>query len=240
MILLNTFPIKQHLSPGHFQPREMMAVLNSITTHHKIYADLLTSKGVNNVAIVMLLDDESVVNIYADVLDEGALNIPAEQEVIDQLKSAVIEFNDEYNSILDEKISGGDVSFSPSFKKIFDCLRNLNEVESLQIADESIAFEQLDATIFRKERALCEAPLQGFGTLEIFDYNDLCILITPDADKKRKFQKIKAYCTLEHNIYFMEARYSNSSLYGEYSVEVVNGKFYLKTFNLKQMNLGFD
>lgn len=240
MILLNTFPIKQHLSFGHFQPREMMTVLNSITTHQKIYADLLKSKGVSNVAIIILLDDVLNVNIYADILDEGTLNIPAEQEVIEQLKSAVIEFNDEYNSILNEKISGDDVSFSPNFKKIFDCLRNLNEVQSLQIADETIAFEQLDATIFRNERALCEAPLQGFGTLEIFDYNDLCILITPDPHKKQKYQKIKAFCKLEQNIHIMKARYSEKILYGEYSVEEVDGKFYLRSFNLKQMNLGFD
>lgn len=240
MILLNTFPIKQHLSFGHFQPREMMTVLNSITTHQKIYADLLKSKGVNNVAIIMLLNDDLDVNIYADVLDEGALNIPAEQEVIDQLKSAVIEFNNEYNSVLDEKISGGDVSFSPNFKKIFNCFSGLDDVDRLRIADESVPLEKFDGTLFRSERALCEAPHQGFGTLEIFDYNELCIVITPDSDKKQRFQKIKAFCTLEQNLHIAQARYSEKILYGEYSVEVVNGKFYLKSFNLKQMNLGFD
>lgn len=88
------------------------------------------------------------------------------------------------------------------------------------------------------ERALSEAPHQGFGTLEIFDYNELCIVITPDSDKKQRFQKIKAFCTLEQNLHIMQARYSEKILYGEYSVEVVNGKFYLKSFNLKQMNLG--
>lgn len=240
MILLNTFPIKQHLSFGHFQPREMMTVLNSITTHQKIYADLLKSKGVSNVAIIILLDDVLNVNIYADILDEGTLNIPAEQEVIEQLKSAVIEFNDEYNSILNEKISGDDVSFSPNFKKIFNSLSNLDDVESLKIADESIPLEKFDGTLFRSERALCEAPLQGYGTLEIFDYNDLCIIITPQSDSKQKFQKIKAYCTLEHNIYITKARYSDSLLYGEYIVEEVDGKFHLKSFDLIQMNLGFD
>lgn len=153
MILLNTFPIKQYLSPGHFQPREMMTVLNSITTHQKIYADLLNSKGVNNVVIIMLLNDDIDVNIYADVLDEGALNIPAEQEVIDQLKSAVIEFNNEYNSVLDEKISGGDVIFSTNFKKIFNCFSGLNDVDRLRIADESVPLEKFDGTLFRSERA---------------------------------------------------------------------------------------
>lgn len=240
MILLNTFSIKEHLLPGIFQSRELMCVINSITAHKKIYADLLKSKGVNNIAIIMLLGDELDVSIYADVLNEGALNIPAEQEVIDQLKSAVIEFNDEYNSILDEKLSGSDVSFSPNFKKIFNSLSNLDDVESLKIADESITLEKFDGTLFRSERALCEAPLQGYGTLEIFDYNDLCIIITPQSDSKQKFQKIKAYCTLEHNIYITKARYSDSLLYGEYIVEEVDGKFHLKSFDLIQMNLGFD
>ncbi|MFN3899104.1 MAG: hypothetical protein ACK4ML_01905 [Alishewanella aestuarii] len=240
MILLNTFSIKEHLLPGIFQSRELMCVINSITAHKKIYADLLKSKGVNNIAIIMLLGDELDVSIYADVLDEGALNIPAEQEVIDQLKSAVIEFNDEYNSILDEKISGGDVSYSPNFKKIFNCFSGLNDVDRLRIADESVQLEKFDGTLFRSERALCEAPLQGFGTLEIFDYNDLCIIITPDSNKKQRFQKIKAFCSLEQNLHIMQARYSEKILYGEYSVEEIDGKYYLKSFNLKQMNLGFD
>lgn len=240
MILLNTFSIKEHLLPGIFQSRELMCVINSINAHKKIYSDLLKSKGVNNVAIIMLLNDDLDVNIYADVLDEGALNIPAEQEVIDQLKSAVIEFNNEYNSVLDEKISGGDVSFSPNFKKIFNSLSNLDDVESLKIADESIPLEKFDGTLFRSERALCEAPHQGFGTLEIFDYNELCNVITPDSDKKQRFQKIKVFCTLEQNLHIMQARYSEKILYGEYSVEEIDGKYYLKSFNLKQMNLGFD
>ncbi|WP_445424819.1 hypothetical protein [Alishewanella sp. HL-SH06] len=240
MILLNTFPIKQHLRPGLFQQRELMHDINSITAHQKIYADLLKSRGVNNVSIITLLDDVANVKIYADVLDGGELNMSVEEEIIEQLKSAVIEFNNEYNSVLDEKISGSDVSFSPNFKKIFNSLSNLDDVESLKIADESIPLEKFDGTLFRSERALCEAPLQGYGTLEIFDYNDLCIIITPQSDSKQKFQKIKAYCTLEHNIYITKARYSDSLLYGEYVVEEVDGKFHLKSFDLIQMNLGFD
>jgi len=241
MIVLNAISLKELLSPGSINPNELLESINFMIAYQKFCNDLMREQQIKNVSIITTVDTELNLNVVADFVNESDLIVHDERAIITELITAVSNFHDEYTSTVEEKILGtGVVSVSDGFKRIFNSYNKLGDISVLNIAGENVPTEKIDKTLLRTERSVHEAPLQGLGVAEIFDYNDMSISITPDALDGKKFQKIKVLCNLELSVEMMKLRYSDRFLHGYYCVEIINEKYVLKSFEIKQISLDFD
>lgn len=241
MITLNSTSLKALLNPGVVNAGDLLESINFMISYQKLCQDLMREQQIKNVAIVTTIDTELNLNVVADFLNDSNLIVHDERAIVTQLITAISNFHDEYTSTVEEKISGtGVVSVSDGFKRIFNSYNKLGDISVLKIAGENVATEKIDKTLLRVERSVHEAPLQGLGLAEFFDYNDMCISITPDANDGKKFQKIKVACNLELSVEMMKLRYSDRFLHGYYCIEIVNDKYHLKSFKIRQISLDFD
>jgi len=241
MITLNSTSLKALLNPGVVNAGDLLESINFMISYQKLCQDLMREQQIKNVAIVTTIDTELNLKVVADFLNNSNLIVHDERAIVTQLITAISNFHDEYTSVVDEKISGtGVVSVSDGFKRIFNSYNKLGDISVLNIAGENVPTEKIDKTLLRTERSVHEAPLEGLGVAEIFDYNDMSISITPDALDGKKFQKIKVLCNLELSVEMMKLRYSDRFLHGYYCVEIINEKYVLKSFEIKQISLDFD
>ena len=241
MIVLNTLSLKALLAPGTVNANELIESINFMIAYQKFCDDLMREQQIKNVAILTTIDADLNLHVVADFLNESNLISQDEQAIVNELITAISKFHHEYTSVVDEKITGtGVVSVSDGFKRIFNSYNKLGDISVLNIAGENVPTEKIDKTLLRIERSVHEAPLEGLGLAEIFDYNDMCISITPDANDGKKFQKIKVACNLELSVEMMKLRYSDRFLHGYYCIEIVNDKYHLKSFKIRQISLDFD
>jgi len=241
MIALNSISLKDMLRPGVLNAPELLESVNYMVAYQKLCQDLIREQQIKHVAIVTTVDTGLNLNVVADFLNESDLIQRDERAIVEQLISAVVNFHTEYSCAVNDKVSGkGELSVSPQFKKIFNSYNKLGDVSVLRIADETVPVEKMDKTLLRTERTVHEAPLEGLGVAEIFDYSDMCISITPDPEGEKKYQKIKVSCSLEQSVNMMKMRYSDKILHGFYCVEIINGRHHLKSFQIKQISLDFD
>lgn len=240
MIVLNSTSLKDKLSPGVFDAYEFKKQLDFMCSYQKLCQDLLNSKSINNVSILMTIDNDFKLNVSADFLNEIDLVEKDSSLLVEQLVAALSDFHNEYDSVIDSKIKNGRAtSVSSGFRKVLNSYSKLSGVNTLKIADQALPAERIDKTVLRCERELFDAPDEGFGIVEIFDYNDMCISITPDDVDDKRFKSLKVFCTLEQNYEISKLRYSDKVLYGQYSVEMVDERLNLLFFRVQQISLNF-
>lgn len=235
---LNSLDLKKYFFVGIVDIDRLLKEIKMFSNHISVYRNLLAKSDISNVTLVTSVDEDFNLNIYADFSSSGHMHETNEHIVVEQLKNAMFEFTAEYEQLINKKTAGKDnISVSKDFKRVFHSLIDLRDIENLQVENDIVPIPQIDKTIFRSQTEAYEAPLIGIGTLDFFDYSKRCHLITPEQDGKKRFKQMRVFCDLKLNIELLEARYSDKHLFGEYKVEIVNSDFYLRSFNLIQMDL---
>lgn len=243
MQTLRNFDIKQYLTSGVLNLKEFKKVVEQVITTENLYQYLLSNNNVNGIQLVVFSDGEGTLKICAQTgySEDSQLDILFDVDDLELvnvlLEKSLLKLETDYNNYVRQIDQGEKPIFTPAFKQVMTCIKNLDNPSSLPIGTDAITLPDYDHTIVAKSHFLSEPPLVGQGIAELFQLSDLSFIINPDPINHCYFDKVRVKASVETSFEIIRGRCYGRGAHGRYKLEKIGSNYQLIEFEFTEPEL---
>lgn len=243
MQTLRNFDIKQYWTSGVLNLKELKKVVEQVITTENLYLYLLSNNNVNGIQLFVFSDGEGTLKICAqtDYSEDSQLDILFDVDDLELinvlLEKSLLKLETDYNNYVRQIDQGEKPIFTPAFKQVMTCIKNLDTPCSLPIGTDAITLSDYDHTIVAKSHFLSEPPLVGQGIAELFQLSDLSFIINPDPINNCYFDKVRVKASVETSFEIIRGRCCGRGVHGRYKLEKIGSNYQLIEFEFTEPEL---